>query len=100
MYVGGWDDLSFKLLIPCRTGIVDDDALIYARSLAALMPASPAHVAHRTADHHLVNAVFVEHRLQIRLPKSFIESNIRRATELNALLWSSATAFYCQNSRG
>src|SRR5262245_30627052 len=66
MDLSGWDDSALELLVARGTGVVDDD------TLAAEVAGGPgslvdAHVAHRAAHHHLLDAVAVQDGLQVGL---------------------------------
>src|SRR3954464_13369733 len=68
MDVSSRNNRSFKFLVACGTGVMNDDALV------AEVTRSPdscvnAHVAHRTADDDLLDSVAIEHILEVRFTK-------------------------------
>src|SRR5262249_20824249 len=68
MDLGRRDDRPLELLVAGGTGVVDDDAPV-AEVAGGAGARVHAHVAHRAADHHLLDPVAVEDGLEVRLPE-------------------------------
>src|SRR5262249_34972041 len=68
MHLRGGDDGALELLVARGAGVVHDDALV-AEVAGRAGPRVHAHVAHRAADHHLLDPVAVEDGLEVRLPE-------------------------------
>src|SRR5262245_2932659 len=66
MDLGRRDDRPLELLVAGGAGVVDDDAPV-AEVAGGAGARVHAHVAHRPADHHLLDAVTVKDRLEVGL---------------------------------